>query len=354
MTAPRGAGLRREIDARIDAVLAAAPVSPGDVYVGWVAALDAATCPLRYRDSGEEGWGFPGWSPALAGGAVGRAALLRHLRVSTPSLALDTPTRTSPPLPQPITAVRDWMREMGQGRAPTSVAEWIASLVQTDARAILAATAASASRWLAGFVRVVGWPLPPGLTVVTDDPDDPVGRHWQRAYRPRGAGRSDGTRATVAIASSPDAVLGKVTPSGGYGVVVHRPTRPSDAAAADRAAFEAVGATLVTGVVPASIVITSGDSGDPLRIRVDHALLARGCDLIAEVVRQRVIATGQDAHDEADATPSGACHNCPALDHCRTGQAWVAGPGRWRGGLPWLPRSELPDRTMAVAELPVG
>lgn len=354
MTAPLDRGLRRELEARIHDVLRTASVSPDEVYVGWVAAREVATCTLRYRLGGEDGWGFPGWSPALAGGAVGRAALLRHVRVNTPSLALDTPTRTSPPLPQPIAAVRDWMREMGQGHAPTSVAEWVAGLAQSNERATLAATAATASRWLAGFVRVLGWPLPDGLAVVSDDPDDPMGRRWQRTYRLRDAGCRDSRGGMVAIGSGPDAVLGRVTPAGGYGVLVHRPTSPSDAAAADRAAFEAMGATLVTGVVPAYVVVTAGDSGEKLRIRVDDPLLARAGDLIVEVVRQRVIATGEDAHDEADATPSVACHDCPGLDRCQTGRAWVRGPGRWRGGLPWLPRSELPDGTMPTTELPVG
>jgi hypothetical protein len=329
--------LRREVDARIDALIDTT-TPPADVYVNWVAALDVATCPRRYRLSGEDGWGFPGWSPTLAAGAVGRAALLHHLRADVP------PAR----LPQPVAAVRAWMRSAGQGHIDTRVADWVADLVRAGERGTLAATAALASRWLAGFLRVLGWPLPERLGVVTDDPDDPIGRRWTRTYRPSGDVVDN-----VVIASSPDAVLGRVTPSGGYSLVVHRTSSPGDAMLADRAAFEATAAALVTGVVPDGVRFTAGDTDENLSVPAADAVLARGMDLMAGVVRQRVIATGAAAGDDDDATPSAACHYCPALDGCRPGQSWRDGPGRWHGGLPALPRSELADRAVPAAQLPV-
>jgi hypothetical protein len=148
-------------------------------------------------------------------------------------------------------------------------------------------------------------------------------------------------------------VLGRVTPSGGYSLVVHRPSSPGDAMLADRAAFEATAAALVTGIVPDGVRFTAGDTGENLSVPVADALLARGSDLMAEVVRQRVIATGTGAGDDADATPSAACHYCPALDRCRPGQTWRDGPGRWHGGLPALPRSELADGAVPATQLPV-
>lgn len=259
------------------------------------------------------------------------------------------------------------MREAGRGRVDTRLADWIVGLAQANDRASLAATAATASRWLAGFLRVVGWPLPDGLAVVTDDPDDPHGRRWQKTYRPRSShsgypGEQHGARSSnrnasadpVTIASSPDAVLGKVTASGGYGLLVHRPAIPHDAVLVDRAAVEAVAAGLVTGVMPAQVVVTAGDTGETLRFPVDETLIARGSQLIVDVVRQRVTATGDDAHDAADATPSTACHHCPGLDRCQPGQTWLAGPGRWRDGLPSLPTPELAHGAMTATELPVG
>jgi hypothetical protein len=135
--------------------------------------------------------------------------------------------------------------------------------------------------------------------------------------------------------------------------VVHRPSSPNDAVLADRAAFEAAAGALVTGVVPAGIRITAGDTGENLQVPIEDALLARGIELMVEVVCQRVIATGAAAYDDADATPSAACHHCPVADRCRPGRAWLDGPGRWYGGLPALPRSELADGTVPATELPV-
>src|SRR5690606_32033341 len=66
--------LAAAVTAGIDAALDAAPAPPGDVDVGWVAALDATACPARFRGQGETGWGFPGWTPATAAGAVARSA----------------------------------------------------------------------------------------------------------------------------------------------------------------------------------------------------------------------------------------------------------------------------------------
>ena len=67
------------VTAGIETALADAPAPVADVYVGWVAAAEAADCPARYRAAGEGGWGFPGWSAPNAAAATGRAALDHHL-----------------------------------------------------------------------------------------------------------------------------------------------------------------------------------------------------------------------------------------------------------------------------------
>src|SRR5918995_234863 len=63
--------LRGSVAERIADLLAGAAHPIGDVYVGWHAARDVATCPARYRGQGPEGWAFPGWTAPLAGGAGG-------------------------------------------------------------------------------------------------------------------------------------------------------------------------------------------------------------------------------------------------------------------------------------------
>lgn len=324
--------LRRDVAERIEAVLSSsavadvagastAAVAPTNVFVGWVAALDAAGCPVRYRAGGADGWGFPGWSPPLAAAAVGRAALARHLQVGA-TLGADA----APPLPEPLEVVRAWVREVA--RVPTiSVAEWVADLARNGDRAILAATAANATRWVAGFVRVVGWPLPVRLGLIGGDPDNPFARRWPKSWRPPG-------RSAITVASSPDAVVGKVAPAGPFDLLVHRPSTPTDGVLVDRAAFEAAAGALTSGMVADHVVVTTADSGDRVRAPIDAALLRRGAELVVGVVRQRALA--QDDWDHTDATPSAACHHCPEQPACEHGRVWLAGPGRWRSGLPRL------------------
>jgi len=84
----------------------------------------------------------------------------------------------------------------------------------------------------------------------------------------------------------------------------------------------------------------------------DEALLAAGGEMIVEVVRQRVTALTR-GHDPADAHPSPRCRWCDEAPRCEPGTAWLAGPGRWRGGLPVLTagsafRSEPPSRVRDV------
>jgi hypothetical protein len=312
------------------------PVSPGDVYVGWVAALEAASCPARYRASGADGWGFPGWSAPLAAGAVGRAALAEHLRATAQPVHADD---AAAPLPHPVEAVRAWLRIAA--RAPTSpVAEWIGELHRSGDRATIAAVAASASRWLAGFVRVVGWPLPDRLGLVVDDPEGPHTRRWSRRWRPRPGSPSASQpakqkRPRITVASSPDAVVGKVTPSGDFDLLVHRPFSPGEGALADRAAFEAAAGALSSGIVPRHVVVSTADTGEHVRCPIDEPLLDRGAELVVEVVRQRTIAA-DDGWTLDDGTPSSACRHCPVHADCSPGQTWLTGPGRWRGGLPTL------------------
>jgi hypothetical protein len=294
---------------------------PGSIYVGWFAAADVAGCPARFRAGGADGWDFPGWSPPSAAPSVGRSALAR---------AVDRSTE----LPDPLGLVKAWMREVRS--APTSyVAEWITHLSQTGDRIGLAATAALAARWIAGFVRVAGWPLPEKLALVVDDPDTPSARRGPPPWRPRLERR----RVPVAVASKPDAVAGTVAPSGRFDLVFHRPNSSDDLALADRAAFEATAAALALGIVPAHVVVSAADTGERLRFPVDDPLLARGADQVVAVVRHRLRAAEGPAPGEpeqADAVPSPACRYCPAAADCGPGQAWLARPNRRVNGLPVL------------------
>jgi len=322
--------LRAETSRRIAEALAGAP-SPGavgDVYVGWVAARDAASCPARYRGEGERGWGFPGWSPPLAAGACGRAALAHHV-------AVDDRAGRPPTLPMPLDAIRIWMRalrtlgEPGDGGTPSversGVGEWICEVWDAGDSATLAAVAALAGRWVAGFVRVLGWPLPPRLTLL--NAPGPAAVSALRWRPDKGS--------PVTVASGADARLGRVTGAGGFTLVVHRVTTGDDGALRDRAAFEAATAALAIGVVPGSVLVTAGDTGERVTVPVDDDLLVLGADRIVAVVAQRVVAV-ERGFDPTDATPSGACRHCDHLADCPPGQAWMRVAERWRGGLPVL------------------
>jgi hypothetical protein len=306
---------------------AAAPVT--DVYVGWVAAHEAATCPARYRDQGEHGWGFPGWSPVLAAGACGRAALAHHIGLA------DVASRPAP-LPMPLAAIRTWMRALrpssGADGPPSqpversSVGDWIRETWDAGDSATLAAVAATAGRWLAGFVRVLGWPLPPQLTIL--NAAGPAAGPTP-TWRPE-----KGSPVTVACGA--DARLGRVTGAGGFTLAVHRVTTGDDGGLRDRAAFESAAGALAIGVVPTSVLVTAGDTGERVTIPVDDHLLTRGAERIVAVVSQRAVAV-ERGFDPADATPSPACRHCDRLADCPPGEAWMRLPGRWRGGLPVLP-----------------
>jgi hypothetical protein len=322
--------LRAEAGRRIAEALAGAP-SPGavgDVYVGWVAAREAATCPARYRGEGERGWGFPGWSPPLAGGACGRAALAHHIAEA------DRGGRPAT-LPMPLDAIRAWMRalrapgETGDGRTPpverSGVGEWVCEVWEAGDSATLPAVAALAGRWLAGFVRVLGWPLPPGLTLL--NAPGPAAVSTLR-WRPDKA-------SPVTVACGADARLGRVTGAGGFALVVHRVATGDDDALRDRAAFEAAAATLAIGVAPDSVLTTAGDTGERVTVPVDDDLLALGTERVVTVVAQRVVSL-ERGFDPADATPSVACRHCDHLVDCPPGEAWMRVAERWRGGLPVL------------------
>jgi hypothetical protein len=322
--------LRAETGRRIADALAGA-TSPGvvaDVYVSWVAAREAAICPARYRGEGERGWGFPGWSPPLAAGACGRAALAHHIAEA------DRAGRPAT-LPMPLDAIRMWMRalrtqgEGGGGRTPpverVGVGEWICEVWDAGDSATLAAAAALGGRWLAGFVRVLSWPLPSGLTLF--NAPGPAAVSTLR-WRPDKA-------SPVTVACGADARLGRVTGAGGFALVVHRVTTGDDDALRDRAAFEATAAALAIGVVPGSVLITAGDTGERVTVPVDDDLLALGAERVVTVVEQRVVAV-ERGFDPTDATPSGACRHCDHLADCPPGQAWTRVAERWRGGLPVL------------------
>ena len=321
--------LRGSVAERIADLLAGAAHPIGDVYVGWHAARDVATCPARYRGQGPEGWAFPGWTAPLAGASVGRAALAHHL---------DQADRSGlpPALPDPVATIRGWMRALrapaaasGGGGGPplerSAVGDWVADAWDAGDTATLTAVAATAGRWLAGFVRVIGWPLPPklGLLKASGPPPTPP-TSWRPA---KGS--------PVKVDMGADARLGRVTGAGRFGLLVHRVTTRDDASLRDRAAFEAAAGALAIGVSPAEVLVTAGDTGDRARVTVDEDLLDRGRDLITAVVRERATAVDR-GFDAADAAPSPACRRCELLATCSPGEAWIAGPGRWRGGLPVL------------------
>lgn len=324
--------LRNEVTARLDELVGglAGDADPGDVYVGWVAAAEVAGCPARFRASGADGWGFPGWSPALAAAAVGRVALSRHLDQHV--VASQAVQGVVPPLPHPLAAVKAWMKEARE--TPTSrIAEWVTDLAQRRDRAALAATASLATRWIAGFVRVLGWPLPDDLRLVVDDPGSPSARRGSGPWRPRLTSR----RVPIVVASRPDAVVGTVAPSGHFDVLFHRPTSSDDVTLADRAAFEAAAWSLAVGLVPRGVLITTGDTGETLRFPVTDAELTRGTDRAIAVVEHRIrAAEAAGAGEWSDAVPSAACRYCPVASECPPGQAWHTRPARRHHGLPVL------------------
>jgi hypothetical protein len=308
------------VASEVDAALAVAPAPVADVYVGWVAAAEAAACPARYRAGGEGGWGFPGWSAPTAAAAVGRAALDHHLHGRG-----DGPGPSPGDLPAPLEAVRGWIREVAVAGGP-GVVGWVGDLRADGDAATLAATAGLATRWLAGFVRVLGWPLPEGLAllgVTRDDGASGAPRWWPAKGSP------------VTVACGADARIGRVTGSGGHVLVVHRPSSADDGEVHRRGAFEAAAGTLALRVAPGAVLVTAGDTGERARVVVDEDLLGAGGEMVVEVVRQRVTALTR-GHDPADARPSARCRWCDEAAHCAPGRAWLAGPGRWRGGLPVL------------------
>lgn len=317
MRDPVGAAdrLRAALTGSVDALLAGATAPPGTVYVGWTATVEAASCPARYRALGEEGWGFPGWSPATAAGAVARAALDLHLHQGF----------GPPPLPDPVEAVRRWVRTAAHPGA-RGVAGWVGERRDEGDAATLAAVAAAAGRWLGGFVRVLGWPLPEGLALLNVTRDDGAAgapKWWPRPGSP------------VSVGLGADARLGRVTGAGGHTLIVHRPAATDDREVHGRAAVEAAAGALVQRVAPAAVIVTAGDTGERSRVEVDESLLATGAELLAGVVRQRVLAVDR-GHDPADAVPSPRCRHCHLAGDCPPGAAWLAGPGRWHGGLPRL------------------
>jgi hypothetical protein len=324
--------LRAAVAAEIEGSLAGASAAPGRIHVGWVAALDVAGCPARFRAQGAEGWGFPGWSPATAAAAVGRAVLDEHLA---------RPGADGGPAPEPLEAVRAWMRAAPE--AADGVAGWVAEARAAGDAGVLAATAAGATRWVAGFVRVVGWPLPPDLALLNVRREGaPASPRW----RPPGV---DG----VTVASGADARQGRVSGAGRFALVVHRPTSSEDGPLTERATVEAAAGALCWGIAPEAVVVTAGDSGERARLAVDDCVLAAGGRMVAAVVHQRVVALDR-GFDPADATPSARCRWCQVADGCDPGRAWLAGPGRWRGGLPELAATGVVGRGGPSAPAPGG
>lgn len=324
------AELREQVEREVSQALEPAPSAPKDLYISQVAAGDVAGCPARYRALGEEGWGFPGWSPPLAAGSVARTALAHHLWLHSPPPQSDQPGPV--PLLDPVRCVRAWMKDTFQARSQSPVGDWLKAVrEEAGGTAILAATTARSSRWLGGFLRLWGWPLPSSMRLLSDDASNPTALRWQKRSRLGGSARG------VTVAGSPDALLGSVASDAGYGLVIHRSGSPSQDGLLGRAAFEVTAASLSAGEAPAAVRFSLGDTGQQLNVPVDDDLLARGVGLIVAVVQQRVAAMAPLERSNAnwiDAAPSPGCRHCPFATDCEPGQRWLAGPGRWQGGLP--------------------
>lgn len=298
--------LRGDVAAGVGAALAAASGPVGRVHVGWVAALDVTACPAAFRASGADGWGFPGWSAATGAATVGRAALDGALGVGGGPPGAGGRT---PPAPRPLEAVRAWMRAAPAG---DGVAGWVAELRAGGDTGTLAALAAGATRWIAGFVRCFGWPLPADLALLGVRRDGTAG---PPPWRPPGA-------PDVSVAGGADARLGRVSGSGRFALVVHRPGGGSDDELRARATFEAAAGALTRGIAPEAVVVSSGDTGERVRLTVDGDVLAAGGRMVVAVVEQRVVALDR-GFDPADAIPSPRCRRCPHRPDCP--------PGRDRG-----------------------
>ena len=182
---------------------------------------------------------------------------------------------------------------------------------------------------------MTGWPLPSGLVLLNVTGDD--------AGPGAGAGAGAGAPkwwpakgSAVTVACTADARLGRVTGAGGHVLLVHRPAAADDDDLRRRAAFEAAAGALAYRVAPDAVVVSAGDTGDRARVTVDDPLLAAGGAMIAEVVRQRVVALTR-GFDSADATPSARCRWCERRAACPPGAAWLDANRRWRGGLPVHP-----------------
>jgi len=303
--------LRRDVAAELAGI---DPRPPGRIHAGWWAALAAAACPAAYRAEGEHGWGFPGWSPPTAAGGVARAVLDRHLDEAPPGAP-----------PEPLELVRSWIRT-ARDTSADGVAGWVAERREDGDGAALAATAAAASRWLAGFLRVLGWPLPADLALlnVARDGPAPASPTWRPPDVPG-----------VSVSCGADARLGRVSGAGRFALVVHRPSGGDDGTVRLRATVEAAAGALTRGIAPEAVLVTTGDTGERLRLDVDDAVLDGGRQLLVEAVRQRA-AAAERGFDPVDATPSPRCRRCDHVAECPAGRAWLAGPGRWRDGLPAL------------------
>ena len=159
----RDVGAADLVTARSPAAVDAALAAPrrGDVYIGWVA---AAEVPPARPGTGRRG-------------RVGVPRLVARPRPRPPSGGPPSTTTCTPPTRRPgeppaalppLEAVRAWMREAAGRRRP---GRRLGRRPAADGdAAALAATAAAATRWLAGFVRVLGWPLPDGLTLLNVAP----------------------------------------------------------------------------------------------------------------------------------------------------------------------------------------
>jgi hypothetical protein len=266
-------------------------------------ALSAATCPAAHRERLVADGPWTGWTPRLAARSVARRALRAHIDA-------DRAPSTGVSQPDPLALVRDAIR--AARTAPLrAVEEWLADDATSDDERRI--TAALATQWLSSFLRMAGWPLPPHTNL------DDV-RPW--------------THADVTVAPGTDAVVGRVTATGGHeGWALVGSSGRGPAVLHDRACVDAVALTASRGIAPARVVVLCADAGQRVEVDVDPDALRRGVDLIAGAVRQRVLAQAR-GYDESDATPGAHCRFCELVATCGPAAAWLAGPGRGQGGLP--------------------
>ena len=214
-----------------------------------------------------------------------------------------------------------------RARPPTGCRpSWVAERLDAGDAPTLAATAAGAARWLAGFVRVLGWPLP--------GPGPAHAARRAAATAPCSTRGGRGKRAPVAVRSGADARLGRVT---GVGRL-----RAGGPPADGRRRRQPAGPGGVRGGGRRPGHRRRPGRGRGHRRRHRRAGPGRRRRRPARAPARRwsrtssasgSLAAGRAVRPPAPPRrrPAGTASWPPTAP---PGLAWLAGPGRWRGGLP--------------------